>query len=783
MPKFSIIKSSPYPIAFFLLGAYYIATQVLLIREFFVIFFGNELCMGIIFSAWLLSIFIGAILGGRTVSHTHRVLPFFILFQYVLILLPLIQIILIRNLRLLLQIPPGEYIPFSPMIGSILGVLFPFSFFIGFIFPFAISIYPKLSKNPARGIGFVYIYESIGSTIGGVALTFYLILHYDPYQIIAILILLILLNSLLLTREIKERFFRILFLFLWAVIILTWAGLTYFQFWNRIENLTIQQRWQTINPQVDLIESINSPYENIMVAKMSDQYSIYGNGQYLASFPDPFQSATRAHFILTQHPHPETVLLIGGGTGGLIKEILKHPVKTLHYVELDAKLIQVIQKYSPLQDKKAFQDPRVQIFWSDGRHYVKKCRKKYDLIILQLPDPSTAMLNRFYTLDFFQETANILKSDGLLVTGVSSAVNYIGPEVGNYTGSIYHSLVRVFPHVLVTPGDYNYFFASLSPGVATADPHILVQRYLARKIDTPYFSQHHLQILLPPERVEFINKAMKSFRISHPNTDTRPVTYFYNLILWDLFSGGKGQRFFHKLEQLSWEWYFFPLFLILILRFLSRSIRKRASITRELKFNSLYAIFSTGFAGMGLEIILLFTYQNIYGYLYQKIGIIVALFMAGLAVGAQIMNRSIGRSSYNWHKMLLGIEIAITAFSLSLPFFLNLVFLLQEKGGFISGEPFFMILVLISGLLTGSEFPLVSEILTKEGIAAGRTAGMVDGCDHLGACLGAALTGTILVPLLGTIQSSLFIAGLNLISCFFLFTFLTRKSKTIYLKG
>ena len=252
------------------------------------------------------------------------------------------------------------------------------------------------------------------------------------------------------------------FLVFWVALSAGWVGLTYSRFWNRIENVTIKQRWHTINAQIKLVECTNSPYENIMVGKMSDQYSIFGNGQYLTSFPDPFQTAIQAHFILSQHPHPENVLLIGGGIGGFISEILKHPVKTLHYVELDAKLIQIARKYLPQEDEKAFSAPGVKIFLSDGRYFVKKCRGKYDVIIIHLPDPSTAMLNRFYTLDFFQETARILKPDGLLVTGVSSAVNYIGPEVGNYTSSIYHSLAKVFPYVLVTPGDYNFFFASFN---------------------------------------------------------------------------------------------------------------------------------------------------------------------------------------------------------------------------------------------------------------------------------------------------------------------------------
>ena len=79
-------------------------------------------------------------------------------------------------------------------------------------------------------------------------------------------------------------------------------------------------------------------------------------------------------------------------------------------------------------------------------------------------------------------------------------------------------------------------------------------------------------------------------------------------------------------------WFALPLFILFLLRIAYVLIRKDR-LMHHLKFNGLLAIATTGFAGMALEIILLFAYQNIYGHLYYKVGLIITLFMLGLSLG------------------------------------------------------------------------------------------------------------------------------------------------------
>ena len=373
---------------------------------------------------------------------------------------------------------------------------------------------------------------------------------------------------------------------------------------------------------------------------------MFGNGQYNFAFPDEYENSQIAHLVMTQHPDPKRVLLIGGGMGGLIREMLKHPIEELDYIELDPALTESIKKYLPPEEKEALSDKRVKIFHVDGRYYVKraKAEKKYDLIFVNIPDPSTAFLNRFYTVQFFQEGNDILADKGVFAIEISSAVNYMGEEVGNYTGSIYQTLHSVFPHVIISPGQTNYYFASNSYDTATFDIRTLTKRYVERGVKSEFFSEYVFNTLLPPERVKFVADEIESRKGLRVNTDAKPVTYFYNLMLWDKLTGSKLGGILQWLKNSHVKTFLIPVFIFIVCRFAYVTVFRRSPDVQQ-RFNSIAAIATTGFAGMALEIILIFAFQNIYGYVYENIGLIIAVFMFGLALGGGISNRLILQST------------------------------------------------------------------------------------------------------------------------------------------
>lgn len=785
-------------------GCYATIAQVLLIREFLVVYFGSELCLGIILGTWLFGVASGAAIGGWLVNKFKDQLSAFI---YILLsmcaILPL-DIFLVRISRYLLNVPTGEYIPILSIIPLTIFIVVPFSFTIGLIFPIACKVNYGTTRTPSSDIGITYIIESVGSLIGGLVFTFFLVSRFQPLFIILVFDCLLFLNIFLMqwtkNKEIlrtspigpgnlqgkqsrsKQRLLNNLFrkgwtrslrgkalvclILLFVSYVLLISGMA-----DKVDDYFIKFRWQLANPNIELVESVDSRYENIVIGSRDGQYSVYGNGQYNFAFPNDYEYSQLAHLVMTQHPGPKKVLLIGGGMGGLIKEMLKHSVDELHYVALDPSLVELTKKYLPQDEINALSDRRVKIFYVDGRHFVKnkKGDTNYDLVFVNIPDPSTAFLNRFYTLEFFREISILLEKRGVFAIGISSAINYLGETAGNYTGSIYKTLHKVFPYVIVTPGRTNYYFASNSPDPATFDIKTLEKRYVDRNIRSDYFSEHLFSTLLPPERVAFIENELKNRNGLEINTDSKPVTYFYNLMLWDKLSGGQLADILEWLGKTHLTVILIPILLFILFRIVYVRLTRR-SVEAQQRFNSIAAIGTTGFAGMALEIILIFAFQNIYGYIYEKIGMLIALFMFGLAMGCIVGNRMISHNTSGNATGLLGpikkliyLEVGIIVYAASVPFVLD-----RLSFQFPGPEYHFMLLVIITGVLTGMEFPISSKLYYTSKGDLGTTAGVINSADHAGAFIGAILTGVIFIPIFGVIGSCVIIISLKIASLIFL---------------
>lgn len=126
-----------------------------------------------------------------------------------------------------------------------------------------------------------------------------------------------------------------------------------------------------------------------------------------------------SHVPLHAHPHPVDILVIGGGDGGTVREVVKHQiVREVLLVELDREVIAASTKYLPALSC-GFADPRVEVVEADGSEFISRTRRKFDLIIIDSTDPVGPAASLF-TSQFLSRCFSTLKPDGILVAQTES---------------------------------------------------------------------------------------------------------------------------------------------------------------------------------------------------------------------------------------------------------------------------------------------------------------------------------------------------------------------------
>lgn len=148
-------------------------------------------------------------------------------------------------------------------------------------------------------------------------------------------------------------------------------------------------------------------------------------------------------------PQPPRVLIIGGGDGGMLREVLKYPeIHDVYMVEIDSRVVDVCRKYMPSLSGGAFDDPRAKgrIIYQDGAVFVADARnrgEKFDVVIVDSPDPLGPAISLFRT-SFYEDIAAILNEHGIVVRQTGSAV-YQPDEYATHV----HQMKEIFPEVKV----------------------------------------------------------------------------------------------------------------------------------------------------------------------------------------------------------------------------------------------------------------------------------------------------------------------------------------------
>jgi spermidine synthase len=735
-------KSARAVCAFILMGLGALLGQIILMRELIVVFSGNELSTGVMLSAWLLWTALGSALLGIFSDRIQAKPPFFATVQLVLAFILPASFLLARYLRPLLGVPAGEISSLPQMVIGIFLLLIPFCLLSGFLFALGCSLLGEIRGKEARSVGWVYAYEALGAGIGGVAFSYLLIHLFNPWQMVLLSAAFLALSSFLLGRKLRTVAAMWMFILLCTLI-----------FFGARLNL-ISQGWAWQGYQVKA--STDTIYGNITALSDGPQVSFFENGVWNFTHPDSLTAEEAVHFALLEHPKPRELLLIGGGIGGLIGEALKHPsLRHVDYVELDPSLITMGKALLPPEATILLDDPRVTIIYTDGRRFVQHGQRKYDVVILHFPDPTTAQLNRCYTQEFFTEVQEILHEGGVFYLSVSSSENVIGHTLAQFLSSIYWTLHEVFPEIVVLPGPEARFLGAVSQGVLVSDPEILVQRIHLRGLKLHYVREYYLLFNLSAERVRYLQSILEQEEGVGINKDLHPICYFYNIVLWSAQYTPFLKRWFMGMLDLRVEWIFFLIAAITLFLFFWRGRKQSAAPL-------LWAVGVTGFSEIALEIILILCFQILYGYLYYKIGMIITAYMIGLALGGWMITSFLPRITRPLRSLLM-VQAGVSLYAVGI-----LLLILGLHHGifpsFLSRpmEGIFPFLTLVAGFLGGIHFPLANTVYLGAREEIGKIGGLINGVDLVGSAAGALVISVILVPIVGIAQGISIVVALNL---------------------
>ena len=302
-----------------LLGFTAVITQITLIREFLIVFYGNEISVGFIFASWFIAGAFGSWFLGRFTDKIRQKITLFSLCQFCLSILLPISVLAIRSIKPALNLDPGQIMPPLPMFVSNFIILLPVCVLLGSMFSLGARLYDHESSLAATKIGMVYCLEAIGSMAGGILVSFILMRLLNSLQIMASLSLLNILSAIWLQVLNKEKKTKPIFIAIFTAQLVFLVFFWLFNGWSNLQQLSLKTQWKGYQ----LLGSRNTIYGNIAVTKKQAQHSFFYNGLHLYTIPDEMRAEETVHFTLLEHPNPERVLLVGGGVGGLIKEALK----------------------------------------------------------------------------------------------------------------------------------------------------------------------------------------------------------------------------------------------------------------------------------------------------------------------------------------------------------------------------------------------------------------------------------------------------------------------------
>lgn len=567
-------------IGVFLLGASTFVAQVITLREFLMLFQGNELTLGLTMALWMAFVSIGALVYRAREYRYNK--SWYSGFLLVLSSAPLILLSLLPVLRYALFEPALELGPLA-LVALFSITMGPYCFLAGWAFPWLVAFANRtLDKNHA---GYFYSIEALGSLVVGIIINLLLVLFLPAVLFLSLLSFFGFCLTAYYAFRFKQRAFAIFLPIIVVLLIISIPKLQdaqhYLPYLKNAEDVRIQ-------------DTPNGRF--IQFTKAGERY-FYENNVPLMGQWQPALVEELVHFGMSQVKSPSRVLLIGQMFNRHLGELLKYPDLTIDFFCPDVSLRSQDSLFPVLWNK------RVNVFWGDPVRSFRKSNTTYDLILVDLPKPATVRVNRFYSLAFFQQAKGHISDGGMYCLHLPVSGTYFDKSTAELIAILRKTLAQVFPHHQYVKAEGSYLMAGNVP----------LNYDLTKSIGEHNLSTNYLFSGMPAakELAHNSRRTLSSFAEidAGVNRNLFPVAYFAAIHSW-LAEVGANSHFFWLL----------PL-IIVLLAFVFMPVRA-------------FGMFAVGYTASSFEFLLLMAFQVFFGYLYLATGFIIMLFMAGLSFGA-----------------------------------------------------------------------------------------------------------------------------------------------------
>jgi hypothetical protein len=668
------------------LGVCSLATQAVFIRFILSSQIGGELYAAIAIGCWIGWVGFGSLTGHRIPQHRRRLIWLFLS----LVKMPLAFLIFLYPGFFTGVLDPVRFLPLAVFGMAPTGILY------GFLFPLLIG--------PETRASHIYRNEAIGSLIGGLSASLWLLLGSGDFGF------LLLLSMLEFSRFLTRK--RALPILVTVGLILAFALNPYF------DRVALNIRWPGFHT-VDVAHGITGRWS--LMAR-GDQLTVMHNGKQIGVIPDRASTEEALLWPFLFYPDADDILLVGF-EGKQIAEYLPSGVRPL--------MLYSDRAYTRLNVPDLSQ-------YEIGDPLSFTTERRFDIVSVLLHGAGNLNDYRMETDLFIKRCGDFLEDDGIFYVSTISDENYLAPALADYLSSLRNTLDAFYDSITVIPGARVGFVCFNDVGRwaksddISLDGDVPFSGFQQMTTDSPYFNLPLIVNRLAEYRISNFKNALDE---TAPTNDVlKPMTVL-RYLSWQGSAFGKAGSVF--------DIYTRPYVLIAFVMLLI--VPLVLSVLRRIRFSAILGVACLGFVGMSFEIGIIYLFQTLFGSLHLHIGMILAIFMAGLALGATYSRRL--------KPKIIMAPVLLAAIAVPLGYTI-----IELNFGLIFAYVLFYMASLAAGFSTGGGFAFFVD-RSEESRKVGAT---LYGADLYGALLAAVFVPGILMSL-GTIFLMIALAIVSLV--------------------